>query len=112
MPTTATHYIAAAELLERLLTDTHFREVFRADPAGTCRRHGLELLATEFERLNDMLELEERESRSTLAGILLAAAVDGVGVADWLADLAGDTASALQAALTADPRALPAVQLP
>lgn len=113
MGTTATHYVAAAALLERLLTDARFRAAFREDPAETCRAHGLPNLAQEFDRHTGPLLCEERESRSTLAGVLLAAAFEGAGVLDWLTELAGtqDTALALERALAADPAAMPAVQL-
>ena len=111
MGTTATHYVAAAALLERLLTDARFRAAFRDDPAGTCRAHGLPHLAEEFERQRALTECEERESRSSLGGILLAVAVEGAGVLDRLRAAAGteDVAAALERALNADPAAMPAI---
>ncbi|WP_217913377.1 peptidoglycan DD-metalloendopeptidase family protein [Miltoncostaea marina] len=80
---------AAAALLERLLTDDRFRAEFRDDPAAAAR--GMELggladeLAAESERAFQTLEI--RESRSSLAGLLLAAAAEGVGIAELVQTL-------------------------
>lgn len=112
--TTTTHYVAAAALLERLLTDARFRSAFRKDPAEACRNHGLDHLAVEFEQSTGPVLLEARESRSTLAGVLLAAAWESAGILEWLGDAGADaigTAGALERALAADPRAMPVVQL-
>lgn len=72
--------VRAAELLERLLTDRAFRADFRADPAGLCRAFGLEDLAQELAgQVSGLQTLELRESRSSLAGVMMAAAAEGVG---------------------------------
>src|SRR3954469_6206345 len=69
-------------LLNRLLTDPAFRAHFEADPVGTARAAGFDALADELARDGDdpMQTLELRESRSSLAGALMAAAVEGLGV--------------------------------
>src|SRR3954469_1883626 len=69
-------------LLNRLLTDPAFRAHFEADPVGTARAAGFDALADELARDGDdpMQTLELRESRSSLAGVLMAAAVEGLGV--------------------------------
>ena len=72
--------VRAAELLERLLTDPAFRADFRADPAGLCQSFGLEDLAQELSvQVSGLQTLELRESRSSLAGVMMAAAAEGVG---------------------------------
>jgi NlpC/P60 family len=73
---------AAARLLERLLTDPTFRAGFRRDPVGASREAGLESIAEEMALSGGkaMDTLDMRESRSSLAGVLLAAAFEGVGV--------------------------------
>jgi hypothetical protein len=72
----------AGQLIERLLVDPGFRAAFRADPAGMCRELGLEDLATELRPGNAMQTLELRESKSSLAGVVMAVAAEGVGVAE------------------------------
>src|SRR5918994_443479 len=75
----------AARLIERLLTDPAFRARFRRDPAAACREAGLEGLADEM-RLGAgkaMHTLEARESRSSLAGVMMAAAMEGMGVYEF-----------------------------
>jgi hypothetical protein len=68
----------AAELIERLLVDAALRARFRQDPSGVCAQFGLEL----EEGLGDVEKvlqtLEIRESRSSLAGALMAAASEGM----------------------------------
>ncbi|HEU5213336.1 MAG TPA: NlpC/P60 family protein [Gaiellaceae bacterium] len=73
-----------AELLERLLTDAAFRRAFRRDPVAACRAYELVDLAEELEATagTGLQTLEIRESKSSLAGVLLAAAAEGVGVAE------------------------------
>lgn len=110
--TTTTHYVAAAALLERLLTDAAFRAAFQADPAAVCRAHSLEHLAAEFEQADGPTALDPRESHSALAGILLAAAAEGAAMLEFFADGdagAGDAVALLERALAADPQAMPAV---
>jgi hypothetical protein len=69
-----------ARLLERLLEDPEFRARFRRDPAAAARAAGLVGLAEELEGGDPMETLEPRESRSSLAGVLLAGVLEGVGV--------------------------------
>jgi hypothetical protein len=68
-------------LLERLLEDPGFRARFRDDPVTAVREAGLEPLVDQVdgdgERALETLEI--RESRSSLAGMMLAASVEGLG---------------------------------
>ena len=67
------------ELIEQLLADPELRRSFRADPSTVLRDHGLDALADGLppgERA--MITLELRESRSSLAGVIVAAAAEGV----------------------------------
>jgi hypothetical protein len=70
------------QLLQQLLRDPAFRERFRRDPVATAREAGLAGLADELALADaDPMEtLEPRESRSSLAGVLMAAALEGVGI--------------------------------
>jgi cell wall-associated NlpC family hydrolase len=72
----------SAALIELLLADSSLRAGFRADPAPILRAHGLGRLA---EGLGSgpkaLMTLELRESRSSLAGAMVAAAAEGVDVA-------------------------------
>ncbi len=72
----------AARLIERLLVDPTFRARFRRDPAGACREAGLEGLAQEMSVGGGkaMYTLDMRESKSSLAGVMMAAAMEGVGI--------------------------------
>src|SRR3954447_2198097 len=72
----------AAKLIERLLADPAFRTKFRRDPAAACREAGLEELAQEMSVGSGkaMHTLDMRESKSSLAGVMMAAAMEGVGV--------------------------------
>src|SRR6059058_3331388 len=72
----------AAKLIERLLTDPAFRAAFRRDPAAACREAGLENLAEEMSLGGGkaMHTLDLRESKSSLAGVMMAAAMEGVGI--------------------------------
>ena len=83
---------AAAQLLERLLTDPNFREGFRRDPVATSRdargrepRRGDGAGAGAGKAMDT---LDVRESRSSLAGVFMAAAFEGVGAYDFLSDFA------------------------
>src|SRR3954453_242764 len=80
---------AAANLLERLLTDQGFRARFRADPVGASRQAGLAEVADEMAIAGGkaMDTLDGRESRSSLAGVLMAAALEGVGIYDFGRDV-------------------------
>jgi len=79
---------AAARLLERLLTDEPFREQFRANPVAASRAAGLESVAEEMAMSagKAMQTLDGRESRSSLAGVFMAAALEGAGVYDFSRD--------------------------
>src|SRR5919197_462216 len=68
----------AARLLERLLTDAELRARFRRDPAAVAREAQLEKLAGDFSGGSAMQTLEARESRSSLAGVMMAAALEGI----------------------------------
>ncbi len=72
----------SAQLLQRLLEDPDFRARFERDPAATARGAGFESLArgidADPERVFETLEL--RESRSSAAGFMIAAAVEGLGL--------------------------------
>src|SRR3954467_3673608 len=78
----ATESDLAAKLLERLLSDPAFRAQFRRDPAGACRAAGLDSLAQEMSVGGGkaMMTLDIRESKSSLAGVMMAAAMEGVGI--------------------------------
>src|SRR4051812_22147257 len=78
----ATESDLAARLLERLLSDPAFRAQFRRDPAGACRDAGLDSLAQEMSVGGGkaMMTLDIRESKSSLAGVMMAAAMEGVGI--------------------------------
>src|SRR6266700_1592544 len=74
---------AALSLLRRILDDPEYRARFRRDPQGAFREAGLESLAQELGTKRPMETLDIRESRSSLAGALMAAAVEGVGAYDF-----------------------------
>jgi cell wall-associated NlpC family hydrolase len=71
----------AAALLERLLSDPTYRSEFRADPARACAEEGLPEVAEQLGRGRAMETLEISESRSSLAGVLMAAALEGASLA-------------------------------
>jgi cell wall-associated NlpC family hydrolase len=79
----------AAQLIERLLAEPDFRVRFRADPAAACREAGLEQLAQEMSLSTGkaMVTLDVRESRSSLAGVMMAAAMEGVGLYHFSEDV-------------------------
>ena len=73
-----------AKLIEHLLTDPEFRARFRREPIAVCHEFGLLDVAEELEQSGKALHtLEIRESKSSLAGVLMAAAAEGVGVAEF-----------------------------
>ena len=76
----------AADLIERLLTDATFRAEFRRDPATACEQFGLGELAEELRggggSAKALYTLELRQSMSSLAGVLMAAAAEGIGALD------------------------------
>jgi hypothetical protein len=74
----------SVELLERLLGDPQLRRRFRNDAASVLTEAGLPGLAA---GLGDggraLLTLEMRESRSSLAGVMVAAAAEGVDLVQF-----------------------------
>ena len=73
--------VRVAGLIERLLVDGEFRARFRGDPAGVCVEVGLPGLAAELAGGGRaMVTMELRESRSSLAGVVMAMAAEGVAV--------------------------------
>ena len=95
----------AAELLERLLADADLRARFRAQPETACREAGFPDLAAEIAQMGGSLQtLDLRESRSSLVGVLMAAAFEGMGVLELShlagGGLSGEAAAAAHRALT------------
>jgi hypothetical protein len=72
----------AARLADQLLADPALRAEFRRDPVAAARRAGLAGLAEELSAVGgDPLQtLALRESRSSLAGVAVAAAVEGIAL--------------------------------
>src|ERR1700758_2158852 len=65
------------------MVDPAFRAEFRRDPAAACGAAGLPDLAAELaESSRSMDTLVVRESRSSLAGVVMAVAVEGMSVAE------------------------------
>src|SRR5881409_2586760 len=104
LTTTTDETQVAAKLIERLLTDPAFRTRFRKDPAKACREAGLDGLADEMSlgAGNAMMTLDVRESKSSLAGVMMAAAMEGVGLYEFtkhvvphIEDAAGSVGSVL-----------------
>ncbi len=85
MATSPSEADVAARLIERLLADPSFRARFRRDPVGTCREAGLDQLAQEMSLGGGkaMHTLDMRESKSSLAGVMMAAAMEGVGIYEF-----------------------------
>jgi cell wall-associated NlpC family hydrolase len=74
-----------ADLIERLLTDPELRRRFEAQPAAVLVEAGLPELAAGFgPGRRALMTLELRESRSSLAGVMVAAAAAGVDFAQFL----------------------------
>ena len=95
-----------AKLLERLLTDRVLRARFRRDPAGTARDAGYPDLADRLalHGTRALEALDPRESRSSVAGVMLAAAVEGLGLFELAEHLEGEAQVA-----TPSPSGQPAV---
>jgi hypothetical protein len=73
----------AGQLIERLLVDPGFRAEFRRDPAAACLTAGLPDLAAELAGSAGAMDtLVVRESRSSLAGVVMAVAVEGISVGE------------------------------
>ena len=87
---TSAEAAAAARLLERLLADRTLRERFRRDPVAASREAGVDSLAQEMSLASGkaMETLDVRESRSSLAGVFMAAALEGVAGYDLVKDAA------------------------
>ena len=69
----------AAELIALLMRDPSTRASFRRAPAEVCRAHGLDDVAAELAGREGALQiLDVRESRSSVAGVLIAAAAEGM----------------------------------
>ena len=81
----ATESDITAKLIERLLADPAFRDRFRRSPAAACREAGLDDLADEMSigAGKAMHTLDMRESRSSLAGVVMAAAMEGMGLYEF-----------------------------
>ncbi len=92
----------AVEVLQRLLTDPEFRRIFRRDPQAACLVAGLDEAAAAFSGTGAAAEtLEIRESKSSLAGLLMAAAAEGAAVYQFAehASFKGDLGDIAQQAL-------------
>ena len=72
----------SAALIERLLGEPELRRRFLSDPASVLSEHGLTELATGLGHgQRALMTLELRESRSSLAGVMVAAAAEAVDFA-------------------------------
>jgi len=94
----------AVEVLQRLLTDPEFRSSFRRDPRAACLLAGLDDAAAAFSATGTgaaAQTLEIRESKSSLAGLLMAAAAEGAAVYQFAehASFKGDLGDIAQQAL-------------
>ena len=70
----------AASVLERLLLDPDYRAEFREAPAATLERSGLDDLARELPGDGRALQtLELRAGGTSVAGVLMSAAIEGFG---------------------------------
>src|SRR5690349_9336738 len=78
--------VAVAHLVQRLLTDSAFHARFVRDPAATCREAGFDDLADEmtFAAGKATDTLDARNSPSSILGVLMAAGMGGVGLAEAL----------------------------
>jgi cell wall-associated NlpC family hydrolase len=78
----------AARLIERVLADGEFRARFRRDPEDAARELGIDL--GDGAPVDAALQtLEIRESKSSLAGALMAAAAEGVGLYELIQHAGG-----------------------
>ena len=98
----ATESDIAAKLIERLLADPGFRDRFRRNPSAACREAGLDSLADEMAigAGKAMHTLDMRESRSSLAGVVMAAdgghgAVQSRATSSQIQDLSGSIGDVL-----------------
>jgi NlpC/P60 family len=91
----------SVELLERLLGDPELRRRFRRDAASVLVEAGLpELAAGLGHGGRALMTLEMRESRSSLAGVMVAAAAEGVDLAQFAEHAAPAVAHDAGAALS------------
>src|SRR3954454_6984889 len=101
----------SAVLIERLLGDASFRERFQSDPVAAFREAGVDGPPEELARTagKAMETLEIRESRSSLAGVMMASAMEALavfGVADQAA-AAAPAPAARARAVPGDASAVP-----
>jgi hypothetical protein len=90
----------AADVIERLMADPGYRARFLADPASQLRADGLQGLAAEVDgSARPVQTLELRESRSSLAGMLMAAAAEGAALLHSSHAASGEAAAALHTAV-------------
>jgi cell wall-associated NlpC family hydrolase len=94
----------AAELLEHLLLDAALRERFRREPDAVCAEYGLPGAASDLAGGHALETLELRESRSSFAGALMAAASEGANVVESMhhlqqGSLSGEASHAVRHAL-------------
>jgi hypothetical protein len=73
-----------ARLIEKLLAEPELRREFRARPENVLEANGLGELASEGEKGRPFHTLDLRESRSSLAGVLAAAAAEGAGLLELI----------------------------
>ena len=87
---------AAARLIEYLLADADLRARFRRDPVATCHQAGLHELAAEMQEAagKGMFTMDPRESKSSLAGVMMAAAVEGLAAWSFVEHVAPAIAEA------------------
>ena len=107
----------SVELLERLLGDPHLRRRFRDDAATVLTEAGLpELAAGLGHGGRALMTLEMRESRSSLAGVMVAAAAEGVDLAQFAEHaapaLARDADAAVHHLMAAPPPPRPHARAP
>ena len=81
MSSSEAHEDLAGRLIERLLVDPEFRAEFRRDPSGACVACGLPGLAAELGGSGKAMHtMQLRESRSSLAGVVMAIAAEGIAL--------------------------------
>ncbi|HEX8157804.1 MAG TPA: NlpC/P60 family protein, partial [Solirubrobacteraceae bacterium] len=106
-----------AALLEALLADPLQRTAFQRDPPKIYRDFDLPELAADLQiGIPGTLPLEPRESRSSLAGAMIAAAAEVIGLAEHAVgngaqrgtNAGADLGSARTAAASVEPHTLPA----
>src|SRR3954454_4557450 len=95
---------AAARLIERVVSDPAFRARFRRDPEGAARDLGFGLDAGELADAG-LETLEVRESKSSLAGAMMAAAAEGVGLYELINHASGGGLGVADAAASVTPHA-------